>query len=381
MKAIVNNSGLNDLVPPVQLDEDTHTILEDKNTSDADVVPAIERKLRVDLCLYSGGRDSNSDGLGCDDVGVRVGRFGRILVDTSLHTTSNFSIYAVGDVIGPPALASAAQQQARRLAQQLFEKPKIEAEAAMAKRRQQELEKEGGFDQDLDAQAEDDFFKPKSPPPSSSTGIFSDDIGTSLFSGGDASIPSDAPLTLWTFPEVSSVGMSVEKAVSLQQLLPENERKPIIQGYGYFKDTARGRLSGDTDGFLKVVVRADSAFKHTILGVHIIGDGANELIQLGSVLVHNGATAEQVSNTPFAAVTLSGLYQIACDDVLLKSPLNNRRNRVVARRVPKGSNLANDSSNNNNINNNSINNNGKDDNNKKMKSNNVFDVLKKLLNV
>ena len=90
-------------------------------------------------------------------------------------------------------------------------------------------------------------------------------------------------------------------------------------------------MSGDIDGFLKVVARCEGEYRHVVLGVHIIGDGANELIQLGSVLVHNGATAEQVSNTPFAAVTLSGLYQTACDDVLLKSPLNRRRSGRAAK--------------------------------------------------
>ena len=62
---------------------------------------------------------------------------------------------------------------------------------------------------------------------------------------------------------------------------------------------------------------------HKIVGVHIIGEGANELIQLGSCLVHSEATLEAISNTPFSAVTLSILYQEAADDALI-SIMNGR---------------------------------------------------------
>ena len=58
--------------------------------------------------------------------------------------------------------------------------------------------------------------------------------------------------------------------------------------------------------------------KATLVGVHILGEGANELIQTGSILIHAHVTLQQISMTPFAAVTLSGLYQMACDDALMK---------------------------------------------------------------
>lgn len=73
---------------------------------------------------------------------------------------------------------------------------------------------------------------------------------------------------------------------------------------GYFKDLARGRLSGDLNGFLKIIARAEAPQRHTIIGVHVVGDGANELIQLGSVLVHSRTTLEELSNTPFAGAFL-----------------------------------------------------------------------------
>lgn len=118
----------------------------------------------------------------------------------------------------------------------------------------------------------------------------------------------------WTIPEIASVGLSAEQARRM------TSSSSVVEGVAYFKDSARGRLSGDLDGFVKLVVRAEGPSKHRIVGAHILGDGANELIQLASVLLHSGATAEQVSRTPFAAVTLSGLFQAACDDALLHSP-------------------------------------------------------------
>ena len=90
-----------------------------------------------------------------------------------------------------------------------------------------------------------------------------------------------------------------------------DKSKLLVEGRAFFKDMARGRLSGDSQGYVKIVARMDAKC-HAIVGAHIIGEGANELIQLGSILVHSGASLESVSRTPFAAVTLSGFYQMVC---------------------------------------------------------------------
>ena len=117
----------------------------------------------------------------------------------------------------------------------------------------------------------------------------------------------EAPLTLWTIPEVASSGLSVEEALAQGQRLATQEDLggTVVYGYGYFKDLARGRLSGDLNGFLKIIARAESPSRHVIVGVHVVGDGANELIQLGSVLVHSRTTLEELSNTPFAGASSS----------------------------------------------------------------------------
>ena len=120
--------------------------------------------------------------------------------------------------------------------------------------------------------------------------------------------------------------MTFDAALKLNALPIDEPGGTLVEGFAYFKDMARGRLSGDLDGFLKLVaVKAsadiDGRSRHRIVGVQIFGEGANELIQLGSVLVHSGATLEQVSSTPFAAVTLSGLFQMASDDCLARLAL------------------------------------------------------------
>ena len=264
-----------------------------------------ERRLKVDLVLYSGGRNANSEGLELDTVNVSTTKYGRIVVDKAFRTTSNKSIFAIGDVIGPPGLASAAQQHGRSVSETLF----------------------GGGDDDEDDDEEeddnefsdeqDDFFA------SSLTGLESGQDGLqqkaadTLFGASSGTITMDAPLTLWTLPEIASVGTTLAQAQATEP------RERLVEGRAYFKDMARGRLSGDSQGFVKIIARI-GAKRHTIIGVHIIGEGANELIQLGSILVHSAASLESVSRTPFAAVTLSGIYQMACDDALLKSPLRKR---------------------------------------------------------
>jgi len=148
----------------------------------------------------------------------------------------------------------------------------------------------------------------------------------------------EAPLTLWTVPEIASSGVSTEEVLARGEKYASEgggREGGIVYGYAYFKDLARGRLSGDLNGFLKIIARAEGGgreggkVRHTIIGVHVVGDGANELIQLGSMLVHSHSTLEEMSNMPFAAVTLSCLYQIASDEALCRSPFSTMRKPAV----------------------------------------------------
>eukprot|EP00601_Ochromonadales_sp_CCMP2298_P028597 CAMPEP_0173333288 /NCGR_PEP_ID=MMETSP1144-20121109/4794_1 /TAXON_ID=483371 /ORGANISM="non described non described, Strain CCMP2298" /LENGTH=399 /DNA_ID=CAMNT_0014278205 /DNA_START=189 /DNA_END=1384 /DNA_ORIENTATION=- len=86
----------------------------------ADPRKKLQRRFKVDMLLYSGGRDANSEGLGCAECGIDVGRYGRIDVHPLTRRTScsapRTAVFAVGDVTGPPGLASSAQQQGRSVA-------------------------------------------------------------------------------------------------------------------------------------------------------------------------------------------------------------------------------------------------------------------------
>eukprot|EP00903_Cladosiphon_okamuranus_P010142 g9603.t1 len=290
--------------------------------------PAQPRRLRVDLVLYSGGRDANTETLGCADAGVDLARYGRIKVDGSFRT-SNPRVYAVGDVTGPPGLASSAQMGGRAVASYLFKDK-------MQRLRQYMLE----TSTDLEDVVDDPFFAAEAESASGAqrtseqlqleaetAKLGSDD---SLATEGDKAESlfekvAGAPLTLWTIPEISSVGLTEEEAID-EGLRTASQGGSLVTGYAYFKDIARGRLSGgDAAGFLKLVSRADEPTRHVVIGVQIIGEGANELIQMGSILIQSKSTLEEVSNTPFAAVTLSALYQVAADDGLCNSPYNLQR--------------------------------------------------------
>lgn len=99
--------------------------------------------LAVDLCLYSGGRDANSEKIGCENVGVEIGKYGRVAVDKDFRT-ANPRIFAIGDVVGPPGLASFAQQAARVVTDRLFRTEEEEAAAEAERKRKAEANKYAG---------------------------------------------------------------------------------------------------------------------------------------------------------------------------------------------------------------------------------------------
>lgn len=284
------------------------------------------KQIEVDLVLYSGGRDANSEKIGCENVGVEVGKYGRIVVDKDFRT-ANPRVFAIGDVIGPPGLASFAQQSARVVTDLLFREEE--------ERRREKERGEGGGLGVLMGQGEvtledwaggDDFFAEMG-------GNDEEEEEKEREKSLALLKRMEAPLTLWTVPEIASSGVSTEELLARGERYASEEGAGggVVYGYAYFKDLARGRLSGDLNGFLKIIAKAEGAGKdggkvrHTIIGVHVVGDGANELIQLGSMLVHSHSTLEEVSNMPFAAVTLSCLYQIASDDALCRSPFSTMR--------------------------------------------------------
>jgi NAD(P) transhydrogenase len=200
--------------------------------------------IRSDAILFAAGRIGNTESLGLADAGVQVDERGRILVDGTYRTTAE-AIYAAGDVIGPPALASVSMEQGRVAVCHAF----------------------------------DISFKETVDP-----------------------LP---PFGVYSIPEVAMVGMTEEEA-----------RAGAIDvecGRGPFEANARARISGATEGLVKLVFRRDD---RRLLGVHIIGDDASELVAIGQAVLHQGGTIDYFIHTTFNVPTRSEAYKYAAYDGL-----------------------------------------------------------------
>jgi len=200
--------------------------------------------LDVDIVLVAAGRQSNTQALGLEQVGVETGEQGVIAVNEK-YQTSVPNIYAAGDVIGFPALASASMEQAR---------------VAMV-------------------HAFDLTYK--------------------------ESISPVLPIAVYTIPEISSVGLTEDDC--------RNKDIQYLVGRAYYENNPRGQIIGDMSGMIKLVFAPDDK---KLLGVHIIGEQASELIHIAAhVMLVNGAIdsfIQSVYNYP----TLADLYKYAAYDGL-----------------------------------------------------------------
>jgi NAD(P) transhydrogenase len=201
-------------------------------------------ELRADAVLYCGGRLGNTDGLGLERVGIVPDERGRIAVDEH-YRTSVPSIFAAGDVIGFPALASTSMEQARVAVCQAF-----------------------GFE-----------YKRQ--------------------------MSSLIPYGLYTIPEVSMVGESEE---SLRA-----RGTPYLVGRGHFARNARAQIVGDTAGLIKLLFDPSS---RRVLGVHIIGERASELIHVGQMCMQFGGTIDVFIENVFNFPTIADAYKYAAYDGL-----------------------------------------------------------------
>jgi NAD(P) transhydrogenase len=199
--------------------------------------------LEPDKVLFAAGRAGNTEGLGLHRMGVTVDPRGRIVVDERYRTNLNW-LYAAGDVIGPPALASVAAEQGRVAACHAFAIP---------------------FKQTVDP------------------------------------LP---PYGVYSIPEVAMVGRTEQAA--------RDDGLDHEVGRAWFADNARCRISG-TSGLLKLVFgRRD----RRLLGVHILGEEAGELVHHGQAVMHAGGTIDQFIHTTFNVPTRSEAYKYAAYDGL-----------------------------------------------------------------
>ncbi len=111
------------------------------------------------------------------------------------------------------------------------------------------------------------------------------------------------PMAVYTIPEISYVGKT-EKEI-------QQENIPYIAGRAYFKDSARGQIIGDAQGMLKLLVDARN---EKLLGVHIVGEQASELVHIGQLVMNlHGSVRDLVANV-FNYPTLAECYKLAALD-------------------------------------------------------------------
>ena len=200
------------------------------------------KQIRTDAVLYAQGREPNSEGLQVSRAGI-IAKDGWIEVNQQFQTSVPH-IFAVGDLIGRPALASTGMEQGRAAVLYAF--------------------------------------------------------------GGEMHVMAEnLPMAVYTIPEISYIGKT-EKEV-------QHENIPYLVGRAYFKDSARGQIIGDAQGMLKLVVDTRN---EKLLGVHIVGEQASELIHIGQLVMNlNGNVRDLVSNV-FNYPTLAECYKIAALDCM-----------------------------------------------------------------
>jgi NAD(P) transhydrogenase len=201
-------------------------------------------EITTDKVLFASGRVGNTEGLGLDEAGVRVDDRNRIVVDERFQTTAE-SIYAAGDVIGPPALASVSMEQGRVAACYAMEIP---------------------------------FKETVDPMP---------------------------PFGVYSVPEAAMVGLTEEDAVA--------QGIDYEVGRGWFAGNTRATIAGATDGLVKLVFRRED---RKLLGVHVLGDHATELVHQGQAALNYDGTIDYFIHSTFNVPTESEAYKYAAYDGL-----------------------------------------------------------------
>ena len=211
------------------------------------------KEIRTDALLFAQGREPNSEGLQVSRAGISA-KDGWIDVNQHFQTSVPH-IFAVGDLIGRPALASTGMEQARAAVLYAF----------------------GGA---LDVAAE------------------------------------NFPMAVYTIPEISYVGKT-EKEI-------QKENIPNIVGRAYFKDSARGQIIGDAQGMLKLIIDARN---EKLLGVHIVGEQASELIHIGQLVMNLQGSVRDLVKNVFNYPTLAECYKLAALDCVHQLEQINLRSK------------------------------------------------------
>ncbi|MFF5208152.1 Si-specific NAD(P)(+) transhydrogenase [Streptosporangium sp. NPDC000396] len=203
------------------------------------------KKIPADCVMYSAGRQGQTNELCLEMAGLAADDRGRIEVDANYATVVPH-IYAVGDVIGFPALAATSMEQGRLAAQHACGEPVTDLH---------ELQ----------------------------------------------------PIGIYTIPEISFVGKSEDDLT--------RDKIPFEVGISRYRELARGQIIGDSYGMLKLLVSSED---RRLLGVHVFGTGATELVHIGQTVMGCGGTIDYLVNAVFNYPTLAESYKVAALDAMNK---------------------------------------------------------------
>lgn len=203
------------------------------------------KRIPAETVMYSAGRQGLTTALELENAGLEADARGRIFVDEHFQTKVDH-IYAVGDVIGFPALAATSMDQGRLAAYHAF--------------------------------------------------------GES-----SAKLTDVQPIGIYSIPEVSYVG-ATEVDLTKGSI-------PYEVGVSRYRELARGQIAGDSYGMLKLLVSTED---RSILGVHIFGSGATDLVHIGQAVMGCGGTVDYLVDAVFNYPTLSEAYKVAALDVTNK---------------------------------------------------------------
>ncbi|MGB6544897.1 MAG: Si-specific NAD(P)(+) transhydrogenase [Candidatus Acidiferrales bacterium] len=118
-------------------------------------------------------------------------------------------------------------------------------------------------------------------------------------------VASTLPMGIYTIPEISAVGETEETC--------REKDIPHCVGRARYANNTRGQITGDSSGLLKLVFRRNNK---VLIGVHIIGEGATDLVHLGSAIIESGGTIDSFIHLVFNYPTLSEMYKYAAYDGL-----------------------------------------------------------------
>ena len=233
----------------MRLNEEVQSV--EETAGGGPVVALLEsnKKVTGDALLYAVGRQGNVDELNLAAAGLEADSRGRIPVNEQ-YQTKQPNIYAVGDVIGFPSLASVSMEQGRIAVAHAFNKPI-----------------------------------------SSNSSYF--------------------PFGIYTIPEISFIGKTEEQLT--------DEDVPYEVGVAYYREIARGQIRGDTTGRLKLIFHRETL---DLLGVHIIGEGASELLHIGQAVMILKGKVQYFVDTVFNYPTLAECYKAAAFNGLNKLSRN-----------------------------------------------------------